>query len=348
MNLETYIRERLAQTGRLTSAEIVRATGMSRSYVHRVLQHLVGEGSIRRIGKANRARYVHNEAGQLAAALAEEVTYHRFLRNRNLQEDLILKEVKRETAALRGVPENVGRIVDYTFSEILNNAIEHSHSERITVDVQRTDKAIGFTITDRGIGIFRNIRESYDFGSDEEALHMLLKGKQTTDPKRHSGEGLFFSSRAASFLQIKSGHLRLTFDNRLPDVMIAEIKEVQGTRVETWIDLSSETDLARVFDRYSGEALTFDRTEVRIALYKLGQEHVSRSEARRVLAGLEKLRHGVFDFAGVSSLGQAFADEVFRVWKGDHPDSTLTVVNALESVRAMIRHVQLPHDMPDV
>jgi anti-sigma regulatory factor (Ser/Thr protein kinase) len=339
MKPAAYIEQKLTSRGRVTTAEVAKATGLSRTYIHRILQGMENAGRVRKVGKANRARYVVNESSRLLAALADELVYNRFLKNRNLQEDVVLKDIKRQTAILRDVPHNVGRIVDYGFTEILNNAIEHSRSATITVHLERTERAIGFSVIDRGIGIFRNIKESHGLESEIEAIQFLLKGKQTTDPKHHSGEGLFFSSRVASLLQIKSSNYRLTFDNRLPDVLVADIKGVKGTRVEFWVDLATTVDLTEVFNRYTGEALTFDRTEVRVALYKLDSEYLSRSQARRVLAGLEKFSHIVLDFEHVLSIGQAFADELFRVWKNDHPGVTLEPINVPGSVLAMIRHV---------
>jgi plasmid maintenance system antidote protein VapI len=338
MKPNVYITQRLERRGEVTTAEVVRATGLSRTYIHRILQGMENEGRLRKVGKANRARYVLADSPRLSEALAGELLYNRFLKNRNLQEDIILKDIKRQTAILRGLSDNVGRIVDYGFTEILNNAIEHSRSETVSVHMERTGRAVGFSVVDRGIGIFRNIKESHRLESEVEGLRFLLKGKQTTDPKHHSGEGLFFSSRVASFLQIKSSNYRLTFDNRLSDVLVAEIKGVKGTRVEFWVDLSSTVDLAEVFNRYAGQAFTFDRTEVRVALYRLDSAYLSRSQARRILAGLEKFNHVVLDFHHVTSIGQAFADEVFRVWKNDHPKVAIETVRVPDHVMAMIRH----------
>jgi hypothetical protein len=334
-----FIEQRLSRRGQVTTAEVVRATRLSRTYVQSMLQRLESEGRVRRVGRANRARYVLNETKHLSDALALEIFYNRLLKNQNLQEDTILKEIKRQTGILQDVPENVGRIVDYGFTEILNNAIEHSRSATIAVRMENTRRAIGFSVLDRGVGIFRNIKETYGLSTEVEGLQLLLKGKQTTDPEHHSGEGLFFSSRVASLLQIKSSNLRLTFDNRLPDVVVTEIKKVEGTRVEFWVDLSSQTKLSDVFNRYTGEAYSFDRTEVRVALYKLDSAYLSRSQARRVLAGLEKFKHILLDFANVTSIGQAFADEVFRVWKTDHSNVTIEPVHVPAHIMAMIRHV---------
>jgi hypothetical protein len=85
--------------------------------------------------------------------------------------------------------------------------------------------------------------------------------------------------------------------------------------------------------------MTFDRTRVSIALYSADTGYVSRSQARRLLSGLESFREIVLDFAGVRLVGQAFADEVLRVWKSHHPEVTIRVENASPDVRAMLGHV---------
>jgi hypothetical protein len=43
------------------------------------------------------------------------------------------------------------------------------------------------------------------------------------------------------------------------------------------------------------------------------------------------------DFEGVDSIGQAFADEVFRVFRRKHPDVELVVRNASHDLWGMIR-----------
>ena len=55
---------------------------------------------------------------------------------------------------------------------------------------------------------------------------------------------------------------------------------------------------------------------------------------------LDEFREIVFDFRDIDFMGQGFADEVFRVFQNQHPDITMTVINANESVLGMIRHVK--------
>jgi hypothetical protein len=63
---------------------------------------------------------------------------------------------------------------------------------------------------------------------------------------------------------------------------------------------------------------------------------VSRSQAKRLLARVDRFRTVVLDFAGVDAIGQAFADEVFRVHANQHPEATLVEVNATPPVMRMV------------
>ena len=66
---------------------------------------------------------------------------------------------------------------------------------------------------------------------------------------------------------------------------------------------------------------------------------MARSEARRLLQGVGGATVLRLDFTGVAMIGQAFADEVFRVFANDHPDMELFAVGANTTVAHMIRHV---------
>ncbi|MBU1083906.1 MAG: STAS-like domain-containing protein, partial [Candidatus Omnitrophica bacterium] len=71
-----------------------------------------------------------------------------------------------------------------------------------------------------------------------------------------------------------------------------------------------------------------------------GANYVSRSQARRVLAGLEKFKTVVLDFKGIEAIGQAFADEIFRVWKSAHTDKEISARNACENVMFMVKRAE--------
>ncbi|MBU2471835.1 MAG: STAS-like domain-containing protein [Bacteroidetes bacterium] len=75
-------------------------------------------------------------------------------------------------------------------------------------------------------------------------------------------------------------------------------------------------------------------------MYKSGSGYISRSQARRVLSGLEKFKEIILDFKNVHSMGQGFADEVFRVWQRRNPQIKISEQNADENIRFMIKHVK--------
>src|SRR5207244_12089110 len=140
-------------------------------------------------------------------------------------------------------------------------------------------------------------------------VELLSKGKATTSQQRHSGEGIFFTSRASDIFVLDSYGKKLTFDNLNRDLYLKDVKSFNGTRVKFSVSERSRKDLKEVFDRYTGSDSGFDTTEFRLKLVKR-HGYLSRSEAKRLLAGLEKFKKVLVDFEGVETIGQAFADEV--------------------------------------
>lgn len=69
-------------------------------------------------------------------------------------------------------------------------------------------------------------------------------------------------------------------------------------------------------------------------------EPIARSQARKVVYGLEQFKQVEFDCSGIDFMGQGFADEVFRVFQNKYPDIQLEVTNANETVLGMIKHVK--------
>jgi len=159
-----------------------------------------------------------------------------------------------------------------------------------------------------------------------------LKGKQTTDPKRHTGEGIFFTSKASDKLIIQSFKKKLIIDNILDDIFIEDVKGAKGTIVKFEIETKTRKNLGKLFKKYSEKLFDFDKTEVTIELYIIDTSYISRSQARRVLSGLNKFKKIILDFKNVKTVGQAFADEVFRVWKNKHKDINIVYKNANKNI----------------
>jgi len=224
-----------------------------------------------------------------------------------------------------------------------NNAIEHSQSERIDIIVELVDNSLCFEVRDRGIGVFNNVRKKRKLKDGYEAAAELLKGKTTTAPDVHTGEGIFFTSKAADLFVLDSYGLTMKVDNAAPDVFLYESKPLKGTNVRFEISLNSDRHLARdVFGPYTTNAdePAFDKTKIRISLYKYGTAQMSRSQARRIVSGLEKFKTVVFDFENIPYVGQAFADEIFRVFARRHPKIGISYEHADKAVTFMIERVE--------
>jgi hypothetical protein len=84
----------------------------------------------------------------------------------------------------------------------------------------------------------------------------------------------------------------------------------------------------------------FDKTEIQVRLYTMGTIYVSRSQARRVLTGLDKFKTITLDFTNVPAIGQAFADEIFRVFKRNHPTIMINPIYMNEAVSFMVARAQ--------
>ena len=95
-----------------------------------------------------------------------------------------------------------------------------------------------------------------------------------------------------------------------------------------------------MFEKYQGDDLRFRKTHVPIMLSRYpGEQLVSRSQAKRVLARFDNFSEVFLDFADVQDIGQAFADEIFRVFKNAHPEIALYAVNTSPEIDRMIAYV---------
>jgi hypothetical protein len=169
-------------------------------------------------------------------------------------------------------------------------------------------------------------RDGLALASDFESVQELSKGKRTTDRARHTGEGIFFTSKAVDIFRLTSSGIRWTVDNIRGDVALGSAPLVRGTSVECQIDPQTDRDLATVFREFTSDH-DFVRTRPVVKLFEIGTSFVSRSEAKRLLEGLDVDFEVVeVDFTGVNDVGQGFVDELFRVWPSEHPGKTVIPV----------------------
>ncbi|HEY4507858.1 MAG TPA: DUF4325 domain-containing protein [Candidatus Paceibacterota bacterium] len=334
----------LAQKKHIRSRDLALNLRVSRQRAHAILAQLLREGRIVKLGSTAHASYAVPDY----AATHLEIYPARFQKNyraSGLREDEVFEEAERRLPQLARLPRNIRQIFRYAFTEMLNNAIEHSASAEVRVDVSVERGRLDFSIEDHGIGAFRKVMAARHLGSELSAAQDILKGKITTSPEGHTGQGIFFTSKAADQFDLKSYGYKMLVDNKIDDVFLSEAKNpFHGTRVRFSLATDSERLVAEVFERYTnteeGGELGFDRTEVRVKLYTREGTHVSRSQARRILVSLERFDSVVLDFDKVEAVGQAFADEIFRVFRRQFPKIKIIPTNMNEAVAFMVKRAQ--------
>ena len=305
---------------------------MTRQGAYRHVRRLVDDGLLTARGHTRAREYALAVRVDTALALPVDA---------GVEEDVVWREAVLPELGVLG--DNSRHILQYGFTEILNNAVVHSEGHAILVHVRRTAIEVEIEVRDDGVGIFRKLQRDLGLDDERHAILELSKGKLTTDPSRHTGEGIFFTSRALDYFSIASLDLVLVHEAVRGDWLIDAMSFGPGTSVSMKIDTETDRTLKEVFDRFASgeEEFGFTRTRVPVLLAKYRDENlVSRSQARRLLARFERFREVILDFDGVQSIGQAFADEIFRVFAAEHPEVRLRWTRTGVEVEAMIRRVR--------
>jgi len=303
--------------------------GISRQAAHRHILQLVATGQLLASGATRSRTYAPSPLADFSIQLPL----------RGLEEDRIWRVHIRPL--LENVPGNVVGICQYGFTEMVNNAIDHSEGTKLAIQVKRTYKVIELWIVDDGIGIFTKIQRDLHLDDTLHAILELSKGKLTTDSIHHKGEGVFFTSRMFDDFAIFSGKLFLAHMYN-QDWLLNDTHEIYGgTAVRLRMSPRTNRTTQQVFDQYTtGEDHSFSKTNVPVFLATYGDETlISRSQAKRLHMRFERFKEIILDFNKVDSIGQAFADEVFRVFRAEHPGTRLTPINANEQVLNMIARV---------
>lgn len=332
------------ENGKVTTKEVAALFGVSRQYANIIVGELVTANELVKIGSTIRSFYVLPEFLATHPEILP-LRYAKKFQNKGLEEHKVLDDVERKLSLAVKLPENIWSIFTYAFSEMLNNAIEHSHSPMVGVEVFISGGVLSFEINDSGIGVFKSVMKKKNLRSELEAIQDILKGKTTTMPRSHSGEGIFFTSKAGDQFILDSYGYKVIFNNQIPDIFVQKVDRLKkGTKVLFKIDIGSPRHLNDIFSKYANQngddGGGFDKTEIRVKLYTIGGIYVSRSQARRVLSGLEKFKVILFDFNKVPMVGQAFADEIYRVFHEKYPDIKLEEDNMNEGVKFMVERAK--------
>lgn len=319
-----HVEKHPADISRVTSDHF----GISRQAVNIHLKKLMSENALTETGKTRSRSYK-------LCPLVEWRGHYQI--TPELAEDVVWRN---DIAPVLGqLPDNVMNIWHYGFTEMFNNAIDHSGSSDIQVRIRKTAASSEMVIGDSGVGIFKKIQSELNLLDERHAILELSKGKLTTDPKRHTGEGIFFSSRMFDDFDILSGGVYFSHKfGKKEDWILERDKFSNGTSV--WMESHNHTarTTKKIFDQYSsGDDYGFNKTVVPVNLAQYGNDKlISRSQAKRLLARVELFKTVIFDFTGVDTIGRAFADEIFRVFAQMHPELDLLTTRANSEVKRMI------------
>lgn len=302
--------------------------GITRQAVNKHLQKLTSEHALVETGNTRNRVYK-------LCSLSE--WRERFNITPDLAEDIVWRQAIAETFGY--MPDNVLNIWHYGFTEMFNNAIDHSNGSEITVHITKTAVTTEMVLMDNGVGIFRKIQAALNLLDERHAILELAKGKLTTDPRHHTGEGIFFSSRMFDAFDILSGGVNFSHTFGESHDWIWQREKI-GSGTAVWMKLNNHTarTTKKIFDKYSsGDEYGFNKTVVPVKLAQYENDKlISRSQAKRLLARVELFKIVIFDFKGVSSVGQAFTDEIFRVFALKHPEIKLISCRTNSEIKRMI------------
>jgi DNA-binding transcriptional ArsR family regulator len=333
MNTKKKILSYLSKHPSATGTELREHLEISRQALNVHLRVLIESGSVVKRGSTRNAQYLLP-----TQAPAPEIV-SRALVLKGLDEGSVYDELATLLNLRSHLKPNVEAIVHYGFTEILNNAIEHSEADRCKIHLRLEAGTVSFEVRDGGVGTFFSIASKLNLEDEQAAMVELMKGKTTTMSETHTGEGIFFASKAADRFVLRSHRIQVEWNRSRNDVFVSQQRFIKGTGVRFLVQRGAMQRLESVFAKFAPEEYDFRFQKTALFVKLLQPDYVSRSEAKRLLANLERFREVVLDFKGVHSIGQGFADEIFRVFAKRHPELTISTKNTNPILEAMLRHV---------
>ena len=330
-----------AAQGEGLAGEATAQTGLSRVAVSRRIKKLADTGYLQRHGSGTRQTYSLGAmrfwlAVQPVQAIAQQGG------------EMAVWE-QHLAPLLKDVSANVRNLANIAFTEMLNNVLDHAQAQQVAMGMHVQGGRLQMLVADDGVGIFAKIAKAAHLFDTRLALLELAKGKFTTAPQGHSGIGVFVSSRMMDGFAIESGGLRFdphdTADALPPFAWMNAQACLKPNAMQTLVrmDLAIQTHrnandvYLKYFEPTEGGIDAFHTTEIPVRLAQLSSELVSRSQAKWVTERATQFKTVILDFEGVQTVGQAFVDEVFRVFAAAHPHVRLKTMGLTPEVAKMLK-----------
>lgn len=329
----TWITELALRDGHRLPAAVAERLGVAVPTARGVVRQLLALQWLAVEGPRSRPRYRPGPMRQVVRSYPLD----------GLQED---RPWAQDFAPRLDLPPAVARLVEHAFTELVNNAIDHSGGRSVTVSMRQTPVQVQLLVSDDGRGVFDAIVEHFAISDPAEAMLELAKGKLTSQPARHTGRGLCFTARLADVFDLHANQAAFQhMDGRSAPWQPVRPACARGSAVYVAIRLDTARTLDAVLRQHSldGQGYAFERTVVPLQLAAGPQARLaSRAQARRVAARLAQFRRVELDFAGLDDIGHGFADELLRVFPHAHPEVQLVPTNMAPRVAAMVDSVREP------
>lgn len=325
LEIKAYVIENVGKYSTDIVSRAAKEFTTSTTTIQRHIQSLIKAGKIVKSGNTRSVKYfLSTEYDRIKIYTVTD----------NIAEDHIFKDF---ADIFNRFSKNIYDICYFGVTEMLNNSIDHSRGSRITLETRYSDPILSIVIKDDGVGAFKTICDFLNVDDIREGILHLSKGKVTRDPAHHTGQGIFFTSRMFDTFMIDANEYVYTKDNFIQDWTFVQRFGTKGTEITMNINIYSQTTCKDIFKAYEGEDFAFDKTEILVHLSDFKEDSfISRSQAKRILLGLEKFSLITFDFKRIEFIGQGFVDEIFRIFKNNHPEIKLQYINANDAVRFMI------------
>jgi anti-sigma regulatory factor (Ser/Thr protein kinase) len=315
-------------------------TGLSRVAVSRRIKKLADSGYLQRHGSGTRQTY--------------SLGPHRFALG-IMSRQAVVKQggemaiwEHHMAPFIADLPANLKSLANTAFTEMLNNALDHSQAHQIAMGMHIQGQHLQLVVADDGVGIFAKIAQSAHLFDTRLAILELAKGKFTTAPEGHSGMGIFVSSRMMDGFAIESCGLRFdphettqalsAFDWLDVAACLKPLEARTVVRMDIALNSTRSTNdvYLKYFEPNEVGSDAFHTTEIPVRLAQLSSELVSRSQAKWVMERATQFKTVILDFEGVVHVGQAFVDEVFRVFAVAHPHIQLKTMGMTPEVARLV------------